>query len=211
MQTFKLRNLLLSLVIVVLVGGVFPKISQAEEEVPPLTAEEEQQLSQQYENLDSVISAVEPFVKVTSTGRFILDPFAPTWYKERYAWDALQEHFNELNQQADAGTITITANKEIIENIQMYGVTKTKKHWWGYTRYLNNTDTKNAIAKLNSFGSVVSLAVFFKALNLPTVGFVTSFAGGYHKIIANRLQANNKGNGTILSVTWVMAFNVKPQ
>ncbi|KRF59435.1 hypothetical protein ASG97_20915 [Bacillus sp. Soil745] len=49
------------------------------------------------------------------------------------------------------------------------------------------------------------------ALDLPTVGFVTFFAGGYHKIIANRLQANNKGNGTILSVTWVLAFNVKPQ
>ena len=71
--------------------------------------------------------------------------------------------------------------------------------------------TKTAIAKLNSFGAVVNMAVFFKALELPTVGFVTSFTGGYHKIIANRLKANNKGNGTILSVTWVMAFNVKPQ
>lgn len=46
---------------------------------------------------------------------------------------------------------------------------------------------------------------------MPTVGFVTSFAGGYCKLVANRLKGNNKGNGTILSVTWAMAFNVEPQ
>lgn len=185
----------------------------------PLTENEELTLSQEYENIDDWINTIDPYVIVTEDGTFKLDPNTPTSITESYDWNALQEHINQLNSEIVTNNLQITEDKEIIDPsdnnfmtlVASTGVTKTKKHWWGYTRWLNNSDTKNAIKNLRNAGNISSTSYLFRYIGLPLAGFTSTVAGGYYKLIANRMEAHNKGKGVKLSVTWAAIFTVSSQ
>ncbi|MEK5102758.1 hypothetical protein [Cytobacillus sp. FSL M8-0252] len=199
-------RLLAYLVVFMLIGGLFPHLSNAEE------FDNEEELKQYEIDIEKMISEVEPYVTVTNQGRFLLNPFTPKALRDKYDLDNLEVRLNELNQEAEQGIITILSDKTIIQNVEVQGVTKTVKHWWGYTRYLNNKDTINAIDQLREFDKdVKSSSTILKILKIPVLGFVASVVSNYGKLVASRLEKNNKGNGTILSITWAMVFNVKAQ
>lgn len=152
----------------------------------PLTENEELILTQEYENIDDWINILDPYVNLTKDGTFKLDPNTPASIKESYDWDALQEHINQLNSEIITNNLNVTKNKEIVDPSKnnsillassSIGVTKTQKYWWGYTRWLNNTDTKNAIKNLRMAGNITSTSKLFKYIGLPIAGFSATVMG----------------------------------
>ncbi|MEM5687767.1 hypothetical protein AAHB49_22865 [Bacillus cereus] len=174
----------------------------------PLTPEQEQLLVEKYE-MDSMITEVEPFVTYSENEGIKLSSNIPSALYEKYKLSSLEEHFSQLNREVSMGMIAIDSDLNITSlKMNTAGISKVQKYWWGFTRWMDNIDTKNAVIKLKGVGNISSTSVFLRALGLPIVGFVTSVVGGYYKLVANRLEANNRGRGTVLSVTWAMAFNV---
>lgn len=134
------------------------------------------------------------------------------------------DSINELIEQGELkatenGTLYETSDDELV--VQGGNVDKMVYHWWGYTRYANNKNTKKLINRFNTAsngawvvcGGTASASYLFP-VSAPYTGLVsglTGMAAGYWGLLATRMSAKNKGKGVIVNMTWVLVFTVKSQ
>lgn len=113
--------------------------------------------------------------------------------------------FDELNQLALDGVITINEDLSIQDNSitanAVYG--SWTYHWWGYDRKFNNAQTTQY------YNYLLTLAAGGGAF-LPPVAAIAGVSSGYWALLATRVNANNKGRGVLVEVTWVAVFDVTP-
>lgn len=166
---------------------------------------------------ESLIANVEPYVQVNKNGHIELSQNIEKETYEHYKLDNLEEHFSKLNKQVDDELIIISDDLEITENISpnitilSSNYISTSTHWWGYRTVYNNSQAQAAAQRFQDyalgFGTIGGLGVV-----VPGIGPAVSAAGGltasYSTLVANRIDANNNGNGVILDMTWVAVFSV---
>lgn len=166
---------------------------------------------------ESLIANVEPYVQVNKNGHIELSQNIEKEIYEHYKLDNLKEHFSKLNKQVDDELIIISDDLEITENISpnitilSSNYISTSTHWWGYRTVYNNSQAQAAAQRFRDyalgFGTIGGLGVV-----VPGIGPAVSAAGGltasYSNLVANRIDANNNGNGVILDMTWVAVFSV---
>ncbi len=158
----------------------------------------------------SVIDVVEPYVEVTNDGKIELQN-VPTSVYEEYQLDQLQEHFNRLNAEVDAGNIRINNDLSIatigISPRTVHGT--WTYHWWGYDQYFDN---QRAIKFANEVAAVAGGAGIATGIGLwfPPIGAIFGVTSGYWTLVSARVTANNRGHGVYIGVTWVAIFNIEP-
>lgn len=169
-----------------------------------------------YENYDitnskeNYLKEVRPYVYV-SDGRIYLKSTSPFIYNELQL-DKLQDHFDVLNSMVENKEIIINDDLSIINR----GITPFATYgswtftWWGAERLYTNTQAETLAINIGSFShagvvSATQLAPYFPVYAIPL-----AVTGGYLSLLANRIRANNQGNGVYLGITYVAVFNVEP-
>ena len=161
--------------------------------------------------LPSTIHDVKPFVKVNEEGYITFKENIPQKIRDQYALDELQLHFDTLNQSVKNGEIRINKDLSIDETMIARAAVYSKwtYHWWGYDRKFNNSQTKSYINYCQTIaggaGIVTGAGAYF-----PPVALIGGMQTGYWALFATRLDANNKGHGVYVSVTWAAVFDIEP-
>ncbi|WP_404447999.1 hypothetical protein LG307_03160 [Sutcliffiella horikoshii] len=165
------------------------------EEVEEMTAEE----------LDNFI---KPYVELKEDGTISFKDNIPQDVYELYNFDQLENHFYTVNQGVRNGTLVVDEELNItdisISLSAVYG--KWTYHLWGYDRKFNNAQTKDYVNRLE----YQTIAAMFAAGVMPPMSGLASLSGGYWLLLAKRVEANNKGKGVYVAITWVNVFNIKP-
>ncbi|MER2058385.1 MAG: hypothetical protein ABTA16_06145 [Niallia sp.] len=191
-----------------LLSSVTPSFAEAASEKNNRLIVGEQK--QQEISQGTLLKKVEPFVKVTEQGTLELEG-VPTNFYETYNLDQLQAHFDNLNQLALRGNITINKDLSIQDNsIQLNAVYgKWTYHWWGYDRKFTNAqanDYVNYLLSAAAGGAIVTGAGAW----FPPVAAIAGTSSGYWALLATRVNANNKGYGVLVEVSWLAVFDVTP-
>lgn len=187
-----------------------------------------QELQMEEKSQEAFIEESNEFVEVSEEGLIELelpDDLLEQISEEEYAvyLEAI-DSINELIEQGELkatenGTLYETSDDELV--VQGGNVDKMVYHWWGYTRYANNKNTKKLINRFNTAsngawvvcGGTASASYLFP-VSAPYTGLVsglTGMAAGYWGLLATRMSAKNKGKGVIVNMTWVLVFTVKSQ
>ncbi|WP_302630167.1 hypothetical protein [uncultured Eubacterium sp.] len=187
-----------------------------------------QELQMEEMSQEAFIEESNEFVEVSEEGLIELelpDDLLEQISEEEYAvyLEAI-DSINELIEQGELkatenGTLYETSDDELV--VQGGNVDKMVYHWWGYTRYANNKNTKKLINRFNTAsngawvvcGGTASASYLFP-VSAPYTGLVsglTGMAAGYWGLLATRMSAKNKGKGVIVNMTWVLVFTVKSQ
>ena len=187
-----------------------------------------QELQMEEMSQEAFIEESNEFVEVSEEGLIELelpDDLLEQISEEEYAvyLEAI-DSINELIEQGELkatenGTLYETSDDELV--VQGGNVDKMVYHWWGYTRYANNKNTKKLINRFNTAsngawvvcGGTASASYLFP-VSAPYTGLVsglTGMAAGYWGLLATRMSAKNKGKGVIVNMTWVLVFAVKSQ
>ncbi|SDB81281.1 hypothetical protein [Shouchella lonarensis] len=173
-----------------------------EQEEPPNI-----ELSQQ-----DLILAVEPYVEVTNDGYLQLKD-VPQHIYEAYQLDALQQHFDEVNSEVAEGNLAISSDLDVVVKDPEVGVNtvygRWTYHWWGYDRKFDRAQTRRYISYLHSVAAGATIVAGASYFFPPGIAFGTINAG-YFALLATRVDANNKGRGVYVGVTWVAIFRVTP-
>lgn len=169
---------------------------------------------------DSLITNVEPYVQVNANGHIELSQNIEKDIYEYFKLDNLEDHFSKLNKQVDDGLITISDDLEITENISpnitvlSNNYISTSTHWWGHRTVYNNSQARAAAQRFRNYALGYSTIGGLGVL-VPGIGPAVAAGGGlsatYSNLVANRIDANNNGNGVILDMTWVAVFDVSPR
>ena len=217
--------LTLSLLVTNVVAPISVSASTTESEAAIQRKEVENLISTENDELvelgnNSLITNVEPYVQVNENGHIELSQNIEKDIYKHYELDNLEDHFSNLNKQVNDGLITISNDLEIIENgssnitILSNNYISTSTHWWGHKTVYNNSQAQAAAQRFRNYalgyGTIGGLGVL-----VPGIGPAVSAAGGltasYSNLVANRIDANNNGNGVVLDMTWVAVFDVSPR
>lgn len=190
------------------------------------TFSQELQIEEMSQN--EFIEESNEFVEVSEDGLIELE--LPDYLLERISeeeYGVYLEAINRINELIEQGDLKATKNGTLYETsddelvVQGGNVDKMVYHWWGYTRYANNKNTKKIINRFNTVsngawvvcGGTASASYLFP-VSAPYTGLVsglTGMAAGYWGLLATRMSAKNKGKGVIVNMTWVLVFTVKSQ
>lgn len=173
------------------------------------------------------VMQLKPYIKVES-GLYKFDSYKAI--KDGYNSDMVEGqklYLENLNNEAKLGNIFITSDLEIItknnRSLQnMYRScpgksTGIKQYWWGYSRYANDCESKRIVSDLNTAaaaGTMAGGAAGMASLIFPGAAIVAggaAFDAGYWWLVATRIDANNKGKGVYIEMTWALLFDITPQ
>jgi len=160
-------------------------------------------------NQQDMIKSVQKYVTVNDGKIEFIKDIPQNEYK-KYNLEELQKHFNFLNSQVAQNKITINQDLSIssktISTLAVYG--EWTYHWWGYDRKFNNKQAKAYVNELNDLVAYGNLAGAAAAALMPIVGGAVVVTAQYYNLLANRVTANNKGNGVYVGMTWAIVFTV---
>ncbi|TWT05572.1 hypothetical protein FQV26_14180 [Planococcus sp. CPCC 101016] len=159
----------------------------------------------------SDIKKVEKYISVDANGHIVLDPKHSKNFHKKYDLDALEAHFELLNEKVDNGTIKINNDLSIEDlSITLFAsYNKWTYHWWGYDRNFTNSQAIRYVNDLNTVATGGAIAAGAASL-FPIIGAGVAMTAGYYGLMATRVTANNRGNGVYVAQTWARVFNVKP-
>lgn len=166
------------------------------------------------EDFGDSITNTQEFVEVDNQGYIKLKDNVSQENYEKYNLGQLEEHFVNLNQKVDQNIISISSDLEIQENNNIFTIYSSgptqEYNWWGYRTTYTNAQTNSAVSTLNAFaaGSGGAAAVGFW---FPVFGAGAGLSAGYAGLLANRMDANNNGNGVLVDMTWAAVYNVSPR
>ncbi|MEK5333535.1 hypothetical protein [Lysinibacillus sp. FSL W8-0992] len=144
-----------------------------------------------------------------------------------------QEYFIFLNQQVKINAISVSSdltiqnlannNHEYQSNTHMRfarckGITTSPEYfWWGYKTKLNSCDTAKVSSQAGTLaagGAITAVSLNVLGVWFPPLVAVSAIPGltsGYFWLLSERLNANNKGSGVIVDMTWATIYNITPQ
>ncbi|WP_051314585.1 hypothetical protein [Alteribacter aurantiacus] len=158
-----------------------------------------------------VLNLVEPYVELQEDGTLALEG-VPRGLYQAFDLENLESHFDQINKEVLEGNLVIDEDLNISETgfstFHHAGYGSWSYHWWGYQRLFNNSQANEYRLRLLSqaagAGMVTGVTKWF-----PPVGGIAAVSGGYWALLATRVEANNRGNGVKVSVTWVNVFSVE--
>lgn len=89
--------------------------------------------------------------------------------------------------------------------------TSSNYHWWGYSRYACDCETNRMSDDFSSASSIAAGAAVVGAYFGPIGAIPGGITGAYWSLIASRLDANNRGHGVYIEMTWALFFDITPQ
>lgn len=122
----------------------------------------------------------------------------------------MQKHFDELNKLVEDGTISIKNDLSIEDHsIALYSTYgKWTIHWWGYDRKFNNSQTNQFVVYLDTVGEGASV-ITGTFLWLPSISSISLATSAYLTLMSQRINANNRGRGVYVGITWASIFNIR--
>jgi hypothetical protein len=158
----------------------------------------------------NMLKTIEKYVVVQEDGTLALNDVPHGLYK-KYNLEALEAHFNTINKEIKNGHLVVDEELNInptgFSTMATYG--KWTYHWWGYDRLFTNSQAKEYVKRLELQAAGAAMVTGVTA-PFPPIAGLASISSGYWLLLANRVEANNKGNGVKVAVTWVNIFNVTP-
>ncbi len=178
------------------------------------------------------ILSLEPYVQVQDGFLVLNENDASEAGIDSILIKGQQEYFIFLNQQVKSNAIRVSSdltiqnlanNNEYQSNTLMRfarckGVTASPEYfWWGYKTKLNSCDTAKVSSQAGTLGAggtitatgLTGLGFWFPPL--VAVGVISGLTSGYFWLLSERLNANNKGSGVIVDMTWATIYNITPQ
>jgi hypothetical protein len=148
-------------------------------------------------------------------------------------YEELSSAIEITNDEVIEGDLIITENLSVYEvnddEIVIQGgcVNKVLFRWWGFTAYNNKANTTKAASKLKSCSkagggvsataSCVTAVLAASGVGAPgtvisgLVAAYSGFASWYWGAVSDSLTSKNNAKGTILDVTYVLAYKVSKQ
>lgn len=208
---FILKKLVISLLSIIMILSVASPSQASTSEAPNHPKVSEIPANSNSVEDFSEVKKVEKYVSVNANGHIGLDPKHSKNFHKKYNLDELEAHFTLLNSKVDAGAIKINEDLTIEDlSFSTFAVyNKWTYHWWGYDRNFTNSQAKSYVGELNTAGAVGGMTGAAAAAFMPIVGAGIAVSGGYYYLLAARVDANNKGRGVYVGMTWARVFNVK--
>lgn len=132
-----------------------------------------------------------------------------------------EQYLHQLNTLSEQGALTINSDLSTTLSKSKYAErsscagksTPIQYFWWGYSRFLNNCEAKQAVSDLNTAAASGAAAGGFAAIfpGGQIFSAVAAMDAGYWWLVATRIDANNQGRGVYIGVTWLLFFDVEPQ
>lgn len=175
------------------------------------------------------ILELQPYVIRNADGTLTLDiQAAISSNKNVEAIEALNQHFQTINPDIKNGEmqtdedLNIIGGEHVIKSHRCsLGKNSYTTFWWGYQRYACNCESKRIVSDLNTWaaggtmagGAAAGVAIVFP-VTAPVAGVIAAgaaFDAGYWWLLATRIDANNKGRGTVINMTSVLIFDIAAQ
>ncbi|AOM08267.1 hypothetical protein OCB08_25140 [Bacillus cereus] len=162
----------------------------------------------------NMIKTVEQYVELKEGGKIGFTQSVPQDVYKKFELDKLQEHFDFLNSQVELKTIIINPDLTItnvtpegpVAYAAVYG--SWTYNWWGYERKFNNSQAKKYVSDLNTVANSGAVAGGLAATVMPIIGAGVAVTAAYYGLLATRVDANNKGKGVYVGITWAIVFKV---
>ncbi len=229
MEELKLRKIfILALLTIFLLPTVNPVVAQS---YGPSEIENKNIEDFQDYTFEDILS-LEPFVHVEDGLLVLNENGASEAGIDSVLIKGQLEYFVFLNQQVEINAIRVSPDLTIqtLSNNNEYqsntlkrsawcrGVTTSPEYfWWGYKTKLNSCDT----AKVSSQAGTIAASGAITAVSLTVIGgwfppliavsAIPGLTSGYFWLLSERLNANNKGSGVIVDMTWATIYNITPQ
>jgi len=229
MEELKLRKIfILVLLTIFLLPTVNPAVAQS---YGPSVIENNNRNDFKEYTFEDILS-LEPFVHVEDSLLVLNENGASEAGIDSVLIKGQLEYFVFLNQQVKINAISISPDLTIqtLSNNNEYqnntlkrsawcrGVTTSPEYfWWGYKTKLNSCDT----AKVSSQAGTIAASGAITAVSLTVLGgwfppliavsVIPGLTSGYYWLLSERLNANNKGSGVIVDMTWATIYNITPQ
>lgn len=230
MEELKLRKIfILALLTIFLLPTVNPAVAQS---YGPSVIENNNRNDFQEYTFEDILS-LEPFVHVEDGLLVLNENGASDAGIDSVLIKGQLEYFVFLNQQVKINAISISSDltiQNLSNNNNGYqsntlkrsawciGVTTSPEYfWWGYKTKLNSCDTAKVSSQAGTLGAggtitatgLTGLGFWFPPL--AAVGVISGLTSGYFWLLSERLNANNKGSGVIVDMTWATIYNITPQ
>lgn len=186
-----------------------------------------------YENESSDMTAfiekADDYVEVNNEGLIELNlPDNIVKMIDSDEYENILQGIDEINSEVKSGQVVVTDNGTIYDIsddelvVQGGNVDKVVKHWWGFTRYANNKNSKKLVKKLNSDASSISIIatgsgavalIPLPATTLPAgaAAAASGLSAAWMTRLACLIDQKNKGKGVKITLTWCMIYTVKGQ
>lgn len=175
--------------------------------------------------------AMEVYMSVNeNTGKIVFDYNSAKKQNLQLAKETLLL-INRANEQVESGDVAVGKNYELVgkttyeghDTIYVMassfnhayncggGINKATKFWWGYSRWACDCESNKISADLNSMAAGETAAGALVALLWVPAGVVVGIDAAYWWYLASRIDANNRGRGVVIDVTWAKVFNINTQ
>lgn len=159
---------------------------------------------------EEMIDEVAPYIYKNSEGHLAVSDSIPEDIYERNNVFQLEQTFKETNKQVDARQAVVNDDLTITDftkSTRARGVS-FNRYWWGVQSVYTNAATRQAIRDFNYYAAGVGVGSAALAW-LPAIGGIGGFIAAYSGLLANRFEANNRGRGVTLNMTWALVYDVK--
>ena len=229
MEELKLRKIF---ILALLTIFLFPTVNPVAAQSYGLSVIENNHINDFKEYTFEDILSLEPFVHVEDGLLVLNENGASEAGIDSVLINGQLEYFVYLNQQVKINAIRISSDLTIqyLSNNNEYpsntlkrsawcrGVTTSPEYfWWGYKTKLNSCDTAKVSSQAGTLGAggtitatgLTGLGFWFPPL--AAVGVISGLTSGYFWLLSESLNANNKGSGVIVDMTWATIYNITPQ
>lgn len=161
--------------------------------------------------VNNMIESIEPYVYVTEEGNFALKDTIPFHLYKKYSLDFLEEHFENMNQEIKENNLIVHEDLTIEETNPLlkravHG--RWTQRWWGYERNFNNSQAIDFRNRLQNNARITS-AMMRITKPFPPVSKLSLLATAQLRLMASRVNANNRGRGVYVGITWAAVFNMR--
>jgi hypothetical protein len=168
---------------------------------PDPLIEENNAVGQEHE---TYVKVVDPFIKVGSNKKFVLEAKAKSSLSSEYLARATDD-LKAINEQVSAGALIVNSDNSLSLaggglSLQA-NVNGWKLFWWGLVVAMDNNRTRSLISVMTT-GAGVSGVISY----IPFIGVVGSTAGWAQSVldlgVGNLSACNTPGKGIYLYLRW---------
>lgn len=167
------------------------------------------------EEFEEMKKEVYQYLVLNEDGTISLSTKTPRSLVNEYSLEALQEHFNYLNEKVKNGEITINPDFTINQQIETYaGIDKEELYWWGVSQWCSYSSARHKAHVCTEISNGLSIASAIGGVFNKIAGIVLGVGNFYYGKFANDINYVNEGNGQrgiVIDMNWAAIYSIYSQ
>lgn len=167
------------------------------------------------EEFEEMKKEVYQYLVLNEDGTISLSTKTPRSLVNEYSLEALQEHFNYLNEKVKNGEITINPDFTINQHIETYaGIDKEETYWWGVSEWSSYSSARKKAQVCTKIANGLSIASDMTSVFNKIASIVLDIGDFYYSRFADNINYINEGNGQrgiVIDMNWAAIYSIYSQ